>query len=316
MLEKIRVSYGAAVTLGLMRGRVDAEPTTLYILYKSGACRGRCAFCPQSAGDKARVSRVEWPEFALEDVVEKARACSKLERICVQCTDEPAVRRGLPALLRSLKPVTLPISVSTPPLTERALRGAKEAGASVVTIPLDCADSGAMERIKGRSREQVMGGLRVALEVFGRGNVGTHIIVGLGETEEQVVVALEELAGMGVVPSLFAFTPVRGTPMERAGQPDLASYRRLQVARRIIVEEGIAGCFEFGLGGRIKGIRGVDLAALLKRGGVFTVRGCPGCNRPFYNERASGPFYNYPEEPGEGELARIEGEVIGSLARD
>ena len=22
--------------------------------------------------------------------------------------------------------------------------------------------------------------------------------------------------------------------------------------------------------------------------------GCPGCNRPFYNERPRGPIYNYP----------------------
>lgn len=314
MLEKIRVSYGSAVVLGLIRGRLDAEPTTLYILFKGRRCRGRCAFCPQSEGDPAHVSRVEWPEFGLRDVISRARSCKGLQRVCVQCTDEPVVRRELPFLVSMLKTVALPISVSTPPLTKRLLVRVKDAGAGTVTVPLDCADRGMSERVKGRSSEAIMKGLRDALEVFGWGNVGTHIIVGLGETEEQVAGVLTELAGMGVVPSLFAFTPVKGTPMEGAVQPNLATYRRLQVARHIIVEKWMKGSFEFDEGGKIVSICGVDLELLLKDGTIFTVRGCPGCNRPFYNERASGPFYNYPNKPEKAVLERIAGEIIGSLA--
>jgi biotin synthase-related radical SAM superfamily protein len=34
---------------------------------------------------------------------------------------------------------------------------------------------------------------------------------------------------------------------------------------------------------------------------AFRTSGCPGCNRPFYNERATGPIYNYPRELREEE---------------
>jgi biotin synthase len=320
---KVRVSYGSAVVLGLVRGMVGVPPTTLYILLQGEGCRGRCMFCPQSAGDPAHVSRVEWLKFPIEDITARARAVIDtmgggvgLERVCVQCTDEPAVREALPGLVAGLRCLGLPVSVSTPPLTGEGLLALKGAGADIVTVPLDCADREMCMRIKGRGAAEIIGALREAVEVFGRGKVGTHIIVGMGESEESVVVALAELAEMGVVPSLFAFTPVRGTPMEGRRRPSVISYRRLQLARHLIVDGGMRGGFGFGRGGRIVSIRGADLRAALSDGVAFTVRGCPGCNRPYYNERASGPLYNFPEKPDERVMRRIAGEIIGSLAGD
>ena len=40
---------------------------------------------------------------------------------------------------------------------------------------------------------------------------------------------------MGVLPALFAFTPVRGTALETNAPPKLESYRRVQLARYLIV---------------------------------------------------------------------------------
>jgi biotin synthase len=28
----------------------------------------------------------------------------------------------------------------------------------------------------------------------------------------------------------------------------------------------------------------------------FLTSGCPGCNRPYYNERPGGPLYNFPRQ--------------------
>ena len=52
--------------------------------------------------------------------------------------------------------------------------------------------------------------LSEALEVFGKGNVSTHIIVGLGETEKEAAQVIQRCVDMGVLPALFAFTPIRG----------------------------------------------------------------------------------------------------------
>ena len=68
-----------------------------------------------------------------------------------------------------------------------------------------------------------------------RGNVSTHVIVGLGETEKEAVEVVQKCVDMGVLPALFAFTPVRGTALEAESPPNLEVYRRIQLARYLIV---------------------------------------------------------------------------------
>ncbi len=302
MIGRIRVSYGSAVVLGLIPGELTTEPTTLYLLLRHSRCGGRCAFCPQSIGSESRISRVDWPEFDLQDV--KERIGGRFERICIQCTDEEEVRRDLPAVVGEVSEGGPPVSVSTAPIPADLMAGIREAGAEVLTVPLDCARGEIFASVKGRDWDVYWRALRNAVGVFGRGRVGTHIIVGLGETERDVVVVLDNLANMGVIPSLFAFTPVAGTPMGSQPGPALGSYRRLQVARYCIVELGRgAEAFGFGAGGRI--VRFPADLPLDNR--IFMTKGCSGCNRPYFNERVSGPIFNYPYAPTEEEIGAVEG---------
>ena len=41
---------------------------------------------------------------------------------------------------------------------------------------------------------------------------------------------------------------------------------------------------------------------LLKTEEIFQTTGCPGCNRPFYNEAPGGEVYNYPGKIPEKDL--------------
>jgi biotin synthase-related radical SAM superfamily protein len=318
MADRIRLSYGSAVELGLIRGKADAPVSTLYIFYRSRKCRGRCCFCPQSVtavGGASKISRIEWPEFALEEVKEKLKANRTLERICLQCSDEPAVKESAVGMVRELREGrNIPVSVSTSPISKDQMERLKAAGTGILTIPIDCAEEGIFPMIKGRSMAEVRGALRDAVEVFGRGNVGTHIIVGLGESELDVVLLMIDLFGEGVIPSLFAFTPVEGTEMEGAPKPSLSSYRRLQLARHLIVEKGAnPGIFKFDLECRIAkvAISCNGLKSIIRNSKAFMVQGCKGCNRPYYNERASGPVYNYAKKPAGSDLSEIRGELIG-----
>ena len=61
------------------------------------------------------------------------------------------------------------------------------------------------------------------------------MIVGLGETEKEAAEVIQRCVDMGVLPALFAFTPVRGTALEDKSPPKLESYRRVQLARYLIV---------------------------------------------------------------------------------
>jgi biotin synthase len=48
-----------------------------------------------------------------------------------------------------------------------------------------------------------------------------------------------------------------------------------------------------------------DLNEISASGEPFLTSGCPDCNRPFYNEKAGGPFYNYPRKPTRDEISQI-----------
>jgi biotin synthase len=314
----IRVSYGSAIELGLAEGKLAARPRTAYLFMSDGACRGRCAFCPQSSGAHSdKVSRVSWPEYPLDSVLEAVRSSRSIERVCLQCSDEERVLEDLPPLVRRVVQMgSCPVSVSLPP-PEAALIGVlKDAGADRLTVPIDCADPRLILGVKGRNMTDYLDALARAVAIFGRDRVGTHLIVGLGEAEKDVVSMLAHVWDMGVRPSLFAFTPVKGTAMERLRQPALATYRRLQLAMYMIVElEADRGDFAFDTRGKLAGypISETALASMVKGGRPFETRGCLGCNRPYFNERVLGFPFNFPYPPSEEEKEQIREDLCGSI---
>jgi biotin synthase-related radical SAM superfamily protein len=138
--------------------------------------------------------------------------------------------------------------------------------------------------------------------------VSTHLIVGLGETEKEMVTVIQRCVDMNILPALFAFTPIPETALEKQAQPPIAQYRRIQVARHLILHR-IASCkdMDFDERGLIIdfGITRERLSQIIRTGEPFVTSGCPNCNRPFYNEKPSGPIYNFPREPTPTELSTI-----------
>ncbi|MCJ7714641.1 radical SAM protein, partial [Candidatus Bathyarchaeota archaeon] len=47
------------------------------------------------------------------------------------------------------------------------------------------------------------------------------------------------------------------------------------------------------------------LCKIVESGAPFRTSGCPDCNRPFYNERPSGPLFNFPRSLKEIEIVQI-----------
>jgi biotin synthase-related radical SAM superfamily protein len=307
--EKVRVSAGTAALLRLDEYWLDVKPTTAYLMtYTEGSCLANCAFCPQarkSPSDKSLLSRVLWPAYATLEVLEGLRkAEASLQRVCIQTVNYQGFFDDALALLRKIKEVSeTPVSIDTAPLTRAQMEELKRAGLDRIGIPLDSATEELFDQVKGEHVggpyrwEKHLAALDAAVEVFGPGRVLSNLIVGLGEAEKEAVELIQRLMDMGVETGLFAFTPIPGTALSKRPQPTLDSYRRIQLARHIITR-GLARIhgMEFDDEGRITGF-GVDeetMASILETGECFKTSGCPGCNRPYYNERPSGPFYNYP----------------------
>jgi biotin synthase len=119
---------------------------------------------------------------------------------------------------------------------------------------------------------------------------------------------IQKCVDMGVLPALFAFTPVAGTALENLRQPPIQQYRRVQLARHLIFHGIIrAESMNFDENGRIThfGVDKETLKQTVLSGEPFRTSGCPNCNRPYYNEKPGGPIYNYPKPLSKEEAARV-----------
>lgn len=320
--QRVRVSLGSAIVLGLLEGKLDAEPTTAYLMtYKAGKCTANCVFCPQARSSLSKaelLSRVSWPVFSANSVLRSIGSTVKgkqVKRVCIQALNYPDVFTDLVALVKALKQhVYVPVSVSCQPLNIENILRLSAAGVDRIGIALDAATEKLFDEVKG----SVAGGpyswasqfrqLREAVEVFGQGNVSTHLIIGLGETEKEAVSIVQQCADLHVLPALFAFTPVRGAALENKPQPAIGVYRRVQLARYLIVN-GLARyeSMRFDALDRIVdfSVKNGVLMRVLAAGQPFLTSGCPDCNRPFYNEKPSGPIYNYPRSMRPEEVAVV-----------
>jgi biotin synthase len=194
----------------------------------------------------------------------------------------------------------------------------KKAGADRLGIALDAATEKVFNNTKGKDAggiykwDEQFRLLQEALTIFGAGNVSTHIIVGLGETELEVVEIVQRCTDLGILPALFAFTPIRGTALESNAPPKVESYRRVQLARYLIVNgKSQASNMRFDDLGKIVafGLEKKELKSVIECGAPFQTSGCPNCNRPYYNEKPSGPIYNYPYPPSKEERSKIKEEL-------
>jgi len=311
--ERVRVSTGSAIVLGLLRGKLDAKPTTAYLLMcRNGKCSANCGFCPQARNSKGRVdrlSRVTWPAFPTEKIVqaiEKSVKVGMIKRVCIQSLNYPESFNDVLFLVKEIRfRASAPISVSCKPLSKQKMKKWADAGVNRISIALDAAT----KKIFGNVKGQHVGGpyrwdkqhktLKDAVDLFGEYSVSTHLIVGLGETEKELCQKIQWCVDSGVYPGLFAFTPIPGTALENRHPPSIMSYRRLQVAHYILIHrKTFLENMKFDKAGNLKSF-GVSKKLLLEAidtGKPFLTSGCPGCNRPYYNERPGGPLYNYPRQ--------------------
>jgi biotin synthase len=295
-IDKISVSIGTAAVLGLTAIPMAVRPTTAYLML-GGRCLMNCAFCAQARDSQAgalSLSRVTWPEYELDLVVGRlAGAATRglVQRACLQVTVTMDAFDGALQVLGAVKAAcSLPFDIAILPNNLEQVGRLLDAGADHIGFGLDAACERVFRQVKGGLWGRSVRLIEEAAVAF-PGRVALHLIVGLGETEREMVERVQWAHDRGITVGLFAFTPVRGTHLGDLLPPDMAAYRRMQAARWLIVQN-VARAEEmaFDTAGQLLALGG----QVPSNGEAFETSGCPDCNRPYYNEQPGGPLYNYP----------------------
>ncbi|MHB8172233.1 MAG: radical SAM protein [Thermincolia bacterium] len=316
----IRLSAGTAYVLGLKKLTTDAPPTTAYLM-KGEKCLHDCGFCPQARNASSRadlLSRITWAEVNEDHMVEEVGASfnqGRLKRACLQVVAEVHVLEQVRATVSRMKLYSnIPICVSTKVKNTEELLNLAATGVDRISLALDAACERVFKATKIDSWEETLGQIQEAARLL-PGRISTHLIVGLGESEEEMVTILQIMQDFQVTVGLFAFTPIPGTRMAEVKPPILEHYRRMQVAHYLISKDIIkaADCTFYSKRLVSYGLPVERLNEYLQDGKAFQTSGCPDCNRPYYNEKPGGVIYNYPRPLRPEEIRAEVNLVIQSL---
>jgi biotin synthase-related radical SAM superfamily protein len=330
--EVAKMSQATAISLGLIRGRMYRGAVNrcvnLLMHYPEG-CSANCAYCglakkrPGTYTDKSFI-HVAWPVFHMDEIIEAVnKAPAYVKRTCISMITNGKCRRAILEMTRRLKDETsLPISILISPtiLNEHDVVEMKNSGADKIGVAIDLATPELFDKYRGKGVsgphkwEKYWDILEKAIEIFKYPNVGAHLMVGMGETEEQMVTLMNRLWQIGVENHLFSFFAEEGSRLADRPQPPWPTYLRIQLARYII-EEKLADSRDMGFDrkGRIVdfGLASDLLASVIGYAKPFMTTGCSGpdgevaCNRPFGNCLPDIRQWNYPYMPNEEELGLI-----------
>ncbi len=325
----VRASIGTLGVLGMELVLMDAPPTTAYLqIYTDRRCQANCRFCSQARGadgDLLQIARGQYMPSEASEVVRRLGIAFErgyIKRACIQTIMYPEMWQDTTYLVRSIRDTSqIPISVSVFPLSDERYILLKELGADKLVIPLDAAERELFGRIKGRDAGSVyewethLDGIRRAIAVFGRGSVGTHLIIGMGERCEDALRLIDELHADGVYSALFAYTHLPGT-QELRTNTGIEHYRAVQFGAYLIREEiATFADMNFRDGDVVDfGITEEEILRFVGKGEAFGTTGCPDCNRPYATETHSEVF-NFPRSPDEREIEVIKRQILKSQER-
>lgn len=288
----LQISYATAVEMNLKKGKLDYHNFTAYISVGE-KCLFNCSFCSKARDSKSELdllSRVIWPEVSMEEF-KSHFVRDKFKRVCIQVISSINYWSELAELLNFTKEQKVKTSVSIRPKNIEEIRILFDKyEVDRVGIAVDVANEELFSIIKG-GRYSTYEDLLIAVSQEFPNRITTHLIVGLGETDKDIVNFLLKMKKLSITVSLFAFTPVKGTKLENANTPDIERYRKIQYARQMILEYELdRDSFIFDENGNIMHLPDLEID---KEESIKTA-GCSWCTRPFYNEKPGKELYNVP----------------------
>lgn len=217
-----------------------------------------CQFCAIGRSLSAQRTIPRKSPADLAEVAEAAVRLDGVEHMVLTTGTPPTPDRGARILEESARAirarVDLPLQAQCEPPDDFGwFERLKAAGTDSLGMHLEAVTESVRRRIMpGKaqvSMERYYAAFEAAVTVFGRGQVTTYVLAGLGDTADAIVLATRELARLGVYSFVVPFVPISGTPLANHPPSDPAFMHDLldRVARELALaglssEEIRAGC--------------------------------------------------------------------------
>jgi biotin synthase-related radical SAM superfamily protein len=338
--EYVQLSTAAAITLGVTTGRMYRCACTrclnLLLTYPEG-CRANCAYCGLARHREAERDyadrnfiRVDWPAVPMDVIIDKVAADgedSPFHRMCISMITHPRSDDDTVAVLKKwtdrIDPDTIPVSILSNPTTmgRQDVQNLRDLGADIFTVAIDAATPELFDRTRGKGVQsphkwdKYWEVLMDARDIFGPQKFGAHIIVGMGETEHDVLSLAQQIVDLGGHNHMFCFFPEEGSLMDHLPATPRDQWRRVQLGRYLIDYCDVrVDHMKFDEQGRLVdyGLPGGELDDIINSGLAFRTSGCPGkfqddisaCDRP-YGDSPPSDIASFPFQPEKKDIKKI-----------
>jgi len=200
--------------------------TLLQTCIRYGNSDTRCQFCAIGESLKAGRTIREKSPAQLAEVAAAAKRLDGIDNVVMTTGTPPTPDRGasvLAAASFAIKQATqLPIQAQCePPDDFHWFVRLRANGVDSLGMHLEAWDQDVRRKIMPGKAEvplsYYMEAFASSVKVFGRGQVSTYLLAGLGDTVEGLLDGCRQLISLGVYPFVVPFVPVTGTPL--AGHP-------------------------------------------------------------------------------------------------
>ena len=335
----VRISAASAMALRMRSGRFardfDFGGINILLNYENG-CLADCGYCglartrPGAYEDKSFI-RVEWPLVDTDELVERmSKYNDKMTRLCIsQVTHGSSHKDTVDITKKLVAKVDAPLSilVAPPVLNREKLQQYKDLGVDMIGVGLD----GVTEAIFRQHRTDVPNGslswdnywdiINLSREIFGPWKVNIHTVVGLGETDKDMMDIFFHLFENQIFPYLFSFNPEPDSRMGDWERADIKRWRRTQLIKHLIEKHNLKPeALSYDDEGNLTGLdvensKIAEVIEHLDEGIPFMTDGCPspdgevGCTRPYGSYKPSEQYRDFPFQPASNDVVQIRKEL-------
>jgi biotin synthase-related radical SAM superfamily protein len=189
-----------------------APEQLFFALYKK--CITGCKFCPLSI-------RTDDSHYSLDLIYSRIQRAKKAEikSIGLTSSSPPNLSTSdivdeyifLISKIREKINPRIPIGVSLKTPSREDLCRLKKHGVDEVRLNLEVYNGKLSKKLMPlKSKNAIMKSIEYACDVFGSGQVSSNMLVGVGDSDEELIKGVEALAKIGAVATLYPYDPVEG----------------------------------------------------------------------------------------------------------
>lgn len=182
------------------------------LLYKN--CSNRCLFCPLTyVSDKSHYSWEQIQNKIYQNIKYGIKSISFTTSCPLDKTQDDLVDEIADIAIKTRRlfgeNIMIGASLKTP--SKKQLLYLKEAGINEIRLNVETYNWELAQRLMpNKNLNKILHSIEQAVNIFGKEKVSSNILIGLGESDDDILDGVNRLAEMGALSTLYPYDPIEG----------------------------------------------------------------------------------------------------------